>query len=400
MKIILANKFYYPRGGDCIYTMELEKLLIENGHEVAIFSMKHPKNFKSDFTSYFPSEVDYSKRNILGLFKFFIRPIYSREVSRKFQKLLNEFNPDIIHLNNIHSHLSPVLAQIAYSYKIPVIWTMHDYKLACPSSAFLRNNKICTLCIQDKKSVLKFKCHKNSYLISLLAYFESVRWSSKRINQYTSKFIAPSKFLKTILYDIKIPEEKITAMPNFVNFDINKVQLKRDNYIVYLGRLSKEKGIYSLLNVIKELPEFHLKVIGNGPLYKDLKLNLSLNNVEYLGFIEHDIIFNIISKAKFLVIPSEWFDNNPLTVIEALICGTPVLGSKIGGIPEMINSTNGLLFNPFDSVDLKEKIIAINNISFDYECISKEAKEKFSSKKYYDNIFKIYKKIIKDGISK
>ena len=172
-RILVANKFYYPRGGDCIYTMGLVDLLRSQGHDVAIFAMQHPENYQTEWNAYFPSEINFSLG--LGLGKAVLRPFGTGEVKRKFNALLDEFHPDIVHLNNIHTQLSPVIAELAHQRGIKVVWTLHDYKLLCPCYDCLRNgNVVCEDCFVDKTNVLKNKCMKNSLFASYIAYKEAM----------------------------------------------------------------------------------------------------------------------------------------------------------------------------------------------------------------------------------
>ena len=169
MKILLANKFYYRRGGDCVHTLNLEQLLKAHGHEVAVFAMDYPENLETQWSKYFPSEVKFKLGT--GMIEALMRPFGTREVQRKFNALLDDFHPDVVHLNNIHSQLSPVIAEMAHERGIKVVWTLHDYKLLCPRYDCLRNGEtVCESCFADKHKVLEYKCMKNSKVASFLSY--------------------------------------------------------------------------------------------------------------------------------------------------------------------------------------------------------------------------------------
>lgn len=160
MKIVLVNKFYYRRGGDCIYMLNLEHLLKEHGHDVAVFAMGFPENLDTPWKKYFPSEVKFKPGP--GMIEAFMRPFGTSEVKKKFTALLDDFQPDVVHLNNIHSQVSPVITEIAHSRGIRVVWTLHDYKLLCPRYDCLRNGeKVCEACFTDKHKVMEYKCMKN-----------------------------------------------------------------------------------------------------------------------------------------------------------------------------------------------------------------------------------------------
>lgn len=169
MRILLANKFYYTRGGDCICAINLEELLKKNGHEVAIFAMDFPKNLQTPWSKYFPSEIRFKPG--IGMIEAFTRPFGTSEVRRKFNMLLDDFHPDVVHVHNIHSQLSPIIVELAHQRGIKVVWTLHDYKLLCPRYDCLRNGtEVCEECFADKHRVVKYKCMKNSCIASMLAY--------------------------------------------------------------------------------------------------------------------------------------------------------------------------------------------------------------------------------------
>ncbi len=391
MRILIANKFYYNRGGDCVASISLEKLLQEKGHHVAFFSMQHPSNFKSEWSSFFPSFVDFQSNNWNNRYKAAIRIFYSNEVKKKFLLLLEEFKPDIIHLNNIHSQLSPLIGEIAHNKGLKVIWTLHDYKLICPAYSCLNNGNICEKCIENGNTapVISNRCMKNSFLASCLAYAESRFWNRKRLITHTDYFIAPSAFMKRMMIKGDFPENKIKVIPNFINRELLPKLYPKENYFCFIGRLSSEKGLETLIKAANKLP-YQLVIIGGGPLEAKLKAMAS-SNVHFAGVKQWDEIKEIVGKARFCVIPSEWYENNPISAIEAQCLGTPILGANIGGIPETITENqSGLLFKSGNADDLKEKIQLMYQTDFNHELISREAKERFSAEKYYNEIIKIY----------
>jgi glycosyltransferase involved in cell wall biosynthesis len=393
MRILLSNKYYYPRGGDCIYTIELEKLLIEKGHQVAVFSMQHPSNLNSPYAKYFPSEIDFNKKSFNNLVTTILRPFGSIEVHKAFILLIEDFRPDVIHLNNIHTQISPIIARIAHDRKIPVIWTLHDGKLVCPAYLFLSNNEVCEACLDNRWNVIKKRCIKNSFPASILAFFESVFWNRKKLSRLTNVFISPSIFLKGKMVLGGLNPAKVKVVNNFLN--ISKFSLPindKKDYYCYIGRLSSEKGIETLLKAAALLPEYSLKLIGTGPLEDDLKSKNNHTHIEFLGYKNWDELKLILMNSRCMVIPSECYENNPLTVLESLCMGTPVIGSRIGGIPELINPDNGLLFEPKNSVDLQNKISFLWNHpeKFDSSTIANNARKQFNSDTHYKEIIGIY----------
>lgn len=384
MKILLANKFYYRRGGDCIYTLNLEQLLKEKGHEVAIFSMDYPDNLDSKWKAYFPKSMN----KLMA----FTRPFGSNEVKRKFNALLKDFKPDIVHLNNIHTHLSPIIAELAHKKGIKVIWTLHDYKLLCPRYDCLKGGaEICEICFNSNKIPCKTnKCMKGSKLASLIGYKEATTWSKDRLEACTDLFICPSSFMAKKMTQGGFKPNKLIPLCNFIDIvKCQKENYKKEDYYCFIGRLSHEKGVKTLIKAANKLP-YKLKVIGGGPLAEELK-SAANKNIEFVGFKQWNEIKEIVGKARFSVIPSEWYENNPLSVIEAQCLGTPVLGARIGGIPELIKEgINGMCFESKNTEDLKNKIQTMFEINFQYEKIAKAAQEQYNSETYYNNLMKIY----------
>lgn len=390
MKILLANKFYYRRGGDCIYTLHLEQLLKEHGHEVAVFAMDYPENFATDWQRYFPREVKFKPGT--GMLETLIRPFGRGEVRRKFTALLDDFAPDVVHLNNIHTQLSPVIAEIAHKRGIKVVWTIHDMKLLCPRYDCLRNGKtICEECFVDKRAVKKYNCMKNSRLASLIAYKEAVMWNKERLMSCTDVFICPSQFIANKMIAGGFDPQKIKTLSNFI--DIEKCQLDgfaKEDYYCFIGRICDEKGIRDLLEAAKEVDK-KLIIIGEGPLRKELEEKYApYKHINFKGKKNWTEICEIVGKAKFSILPSVVLENNPLTIIESLCLGTPVLGANIGGIPELIDQNNGMVFEPKNIKDLKVHILKMFGKEFDYEAIAKTAQNKYNSEHYYNETCRIY----------
>lgn len=390
MKILLANKFYYRRGGDCIYMLNLEKLLKAHGHEVAVFAMDYPENLDTPWKKYFP-------KNMSKLMAF-TRPFGSHEVKSTFKKLLDDFKPDVVHLNNVHTQLSPVMAELAHQRGIKVVWTLHDYKLLCPRYDCLKNgNTICETCFNgDKKACLDNKCMKGSKLASFIGFKEAIVWNRERLEASTDVFICPSQFMADKMVQGGFSKSKMQTLCNFIDVEKCKfsstdgtddVELlpKKEEYYCFIGRLSHEKGAKTLIEAANQLP-YKLVIIGGGPLMDELK-SVAHTNIEFVGFKQWNDIKQLVGKACFSVIPSEWYENNPLSVIEAQCLGTPVLGANIGGIPELTDYT----FSSGNIADLKTKIEKMWNSKFDYQQIASDSQHRYDAETYYDKLINIYK---------
>ena len=386
MKILLANKFYYRRGGDCIYMLNLEQMLKKHGHEVAVFSMQYPENEPSEWSRYWPKNM----RNIDAL----VRPFGSMQVRKGFARLLDDFQPDVVHLNNIHTQLSPVIAEIAHKRGVKVVWTIHDLKLLCPRYDCLRNGKqLCKECFHDKRGVLRYSCMKNSKAASIIAYLEAKKWNRGYLEEITDTFMCPSQFMADRMKEGGFDQQKIKVLCNFIDIKKCKTEpLGREDYYCFVGRLSHEKGVETLITAARQLP-YHLVVIGGGPLESELRELAKLNDqITFTGQKSWNEIKNIVGCAHFNVLSSEVYENNPLSVIEAQCLGTPVLGARIGGIPELIEEgVSGMTFESGNVEDLKNKIQMMWDTTFDHQAIALQSQEKYDSERYYNELIDIYR---------
>lgn len=417
MKILLCNKFFYRRGGDCIYTIELEQLLRSHGHEVAVFAMHHPDNISSPWSKYFPDEISFHPST--NMWKAFMRPMGTNDVKLKIEALINDFHPDVMHLGNIHSQLSPILAEVAHNHAIRVVWTLHDYKLLCPRYDCLQpNGSICEECfspnrlsIDNNKKIpnpttcLKHRCIKNSLLASFIGWAEMKKWNHDCLTLITDRWICPSNFMLQKMQQGGFPTDKLTHLCNFI--DVAKCQMddygQREDYYCYVGRLSHEKGVRTLINAAARL-QYRLVIIGDGPLKEQLQQQIQQlqchDRILLAGKMDWPQIKQYVGHARMLVIPSEWYENNPLTVLEAQCLGTPVLGADIGGIPELIHPisasstsdlADGELFIPKDIDDLTRKIETLWRHPFDYAQIARRSQRLFSAETYYTHLIELYK---------
>lgn len=376
--------------------MNTQKILEDHGHETAFFSMQYPENISSEYDSFFPEEVSFSGGGISGKVSAVKRLLGRGEVASKFTALLDDFCPDVVHLHNVHSYLSPIVAEIAKSRGVRVVWTLHDYKLICPTYSFLREGKVCELCLTQPTAVVTTKCMKRSLSASLIAYMEAIVWNRERLIRNTDVFICPSHFMAEKMKQGGFPPSKIEVLPNFVSMEqTGDTPVHREKAYCYIGRLSEEKGVRMLLEVASRLP-YKLYVAGTGPLISDLERYFQQENIVYLGQLSKNQVYDLLQKVSFLVVPSICYENNPLSVIESLCMGTPVLGANIGGIPELIQEgRNGFLFEAKNKHSLTETIICFFDSAdqkklVNLEEISRKALINFSSSRYYDDLISIY----------
>lgn len=391
-RVLLVNKFYYPRGGDCIVTLNTEALLRNNGVEAEVFAMKYPENLTARYQTLFASEVSFGG-GMGNMLRAMQRTMGIGDVRSCFEEVLEQFHPNVVHLHNIHSYLSPIVGRIAHERGIRVVWTLHDYKLLCPRYDCLLDGKPCEKCFKGAKhNVLAHKCMKGPLPASAVAWIEALKWNRRQLENNTDIFLCPSEFMAQKMRTGGFNPAKIKVLNNFldpVKYEqyqaIGKTS-QREDYYCYVGRLSPEKGVTDLLETASRLP-YRLVVAGGGPLETELRAKYaSCGNIEFLGMLDAAGVVKVLTGAKLCVIPSQWYENNPLSVVESLCAGTPVAGSDIGGIPELIDSENGVVFQPFDQEAMTTAITTSMTRQWDHQEIAGRALERFASKPHLQRL--------------
>lgn len=392
MKVLIVNKFWYARGGDCVVAMSTANLLRRMGHDVEVFSMQHPSNIECDYNVTFAPQVHFDG-NLVQKVRAMVRAMGDKNVRMAFTTAFERFQPDVVHLHNIHSYLSPVVAQIAHNHGCRVVWTLHDYKLFCPSYCCLLKGATCDSCIEHPMDVVVHRCMKNSLVASIAALLESTKWNTHQLTQCVDAFICPSKFMADKMKQAGFQAEKLNIIHNFMpndKRDTSPVALGRSDYCCYIGRLTPEKDLGTLLDAACRLP-FTLKVAGDGPLHDDLaKKYGSCPNIEFLGRINSHEVNKLLRLARFSVMPSNWWENNPLSIIESLCTGTPVVGMQMGGIPELIDEHNGLLVPAGDPSALAKAMQQAWETHWDYASIARKANTKYDPNAHYNALLTCY----------
>lgn len=407
MKILQVNKFHYPRGGADRYYLDLADSLRKAGHELAFFAMHHPKNLETNWSKYFVSRVSFNENTWKYAWKIPGRILYSLEAKRKFSALLKDFKPDIIHCHNIYHQLSPSILDVAKKAKIPVVMHVHDYSLICPNHSLFTHGEVCQQCQPGKYwPCVKHRCVKNSLPASLLAATE-LYLHQRLLNIYQRNielFISPSEFLKKTLIANKWPENKVRVVSNPFRRNLKPVEVSEsENYFLYFGRLSQEKGIDLAITALSLNPKLNLKIVGRGLAKASLQLlakNLKINDrIEFIDWQEGDELSRLIIQAQAVIIPSRWLENFPLNALESLSLGTPIIAADIGGLPEIVNHQNGIVIKPEDVRALAEAMdkIASGEKTWDREEIKASA-EVFSPDTNLQTILAIYRELIDKSI--
>lgn len=402
MKILFVNKFHYLKGGSEKYYFELANLMKKFGHEVAFFSMENEKNIKTGCKEYFVKSIDLNSGSKLKALDI----IYSKANKKKIEEALEDFKPDIVHLNNFQRQLSASIIEPIKKRNIPIVFTAHDMQSICPASAMLHNGQICEDCINKSYNCcIKKSCIKNSKLKSILGVLEIKYYRKKHIYKQIDCIIAPSEFIKNQLIKGKLQFKKIKTIHNFVISNPIEQTKEDDGYALFFGRLSIEKGILNLIKAMKNIKNGKLYIAGDGPqknaIKKYIEENKMVDRVKLLGYLKQEDIRKYIQKSKFVVVPSIWYENCPYSILETMEIGKPIIGSRIGGIPELIEENkNGYLYDYNNVEQLTEcmkKLYENNDIVLEQSKNSKEIYEKkYCEKVYYNELMSVYEDVIKE----
>ncbi len=372
MRILLANTFHYYRGGASVYVLKLAELLKSHGHEVFHFAMQHPQSLPCPETvEYWPPNIEYpellKKKTPANVKRVLSTAIHNKAAEEGIRRLIDEKGPfDIAHLNNIMHHLTPSILYPLKEAGIPVIWTLHDYSLICPNTNFINNRtgKLCNKCIPGGLSFLNAplsRCKKSSFAASSMAIIEAWALRHRKITEMVDVFISPSTFLIDRFDEAGFDRRRFVTLRNFAESAKETPSDVRSGAL-YAGRLSPEKGVHLLIDAWRAMGETKkLKIAGSGPDEETLRQRAEgMSNVEFLGFVNPQELREIRRRSVFTIVPSICWENLPYSVMESLADGIPVLGSRIGGIPEMIDDRiNGLLFEPGNSEDLRDKALEL-----------------------------------------
>jgi glycosyltransferase involved in cell wall biosynthesis len=386
MKILLIHNYYRHSGGeDGVFRAE-HNILQHNGNTVNVFEKEND--------------------SIKGVNKLFLplHAIWSRNSQKELRALLLKNKPDIAHFHNTFLLISPAAYYTCQDMNIPVVQTLHNYRLLCPAATLYRKNSVCEKCISRTPPYpgIVHGCWRGSRLLSAIpALMLTVHNILKTWHKQVDVYIALTEFAKRKFVEGGLPEAKILVKPNFVYPDPGAGN-GEGNYALFVGRLSEEKGVKTLIQSWEFLPQFTLKIAGDGPFYNELKLYIAnhfISSIELLGSQDHQSILSLIKGARFLVFPSEWYEGFPMTIAEAFACGVPVIASRLGAMEEIIkDGRTGLHFNPGDPEDLAAKVEwAWSNPERMREMGNEARREyelKYTAEKNYEMLMEIYRKAI------
>lgn len=425
MKILLVNKFHYRKGGAETYYLTVGSELERMGHEVAYFSMKHPNNLPCKWDKYFVTQREYNDvKNPLSAVRDGIALIYSPEAKRNFQALCEEFRPDVVHLNNVHRQITLSILDAPYlkEHHVPVFYTAHDYVTICPGYLMLDGEgRVCDACLEDGKyrHCIENRCVKGSRAKSALAALEASFNRSHHSNERIDRVIAPSRFMRSKLIEGGWPEGKVLALQNFADDAIlarasgvaGDVTDRESPYLLFFGRLSAEKGVDVLLRAFDaaapSLPrDMRLIVVGDGPdaaEFRELAASLdSASRIEFAGYQTGDALQTYVERTSLAIASSRCRENMPYSIVEAFAAGTPVVGTRIGGIPELVaDGVTGFTCEPGDVATMADAMVRGAEAFLDapvyvrmQESCRAYVRENCSRDKFMDQLVELYEEAV------
>jgi glycosyltransferase involved in cell wall biosynthesis len=405
MRVVLSNNYYSLRGGAERVFFDEMNLLARRGIEVIPYSQGWPDNEDTDYAQWFlPGEnystlagAPWSKKVRQG-----VRIVYSSVQRKRFDLFLNQFQPDLLHAHNIDRGLTLSTIDAARARQIPCVRTLHDLKMVCPSYLMQDHGAICQKCLDGKYwRCVGHRCHKNSFAASLVVTAEAYFSRLSGAYGWVSRLIAPSRFVLDKHVQGGVPQEKLAYLPNGVDPTQYAPNADVGAYVLYVGRLSQEKGIPTLLRSL-QATGIPLRVAGTGPAeetYRGLVVKEGFPDIEFCGHCAGGELTGLYQNASFVVLPSECYENAPMSVLEAFAHGKPVLGSHCGGIPELVlDGITGLLFEAGSVEDLREKLVWMWNHRTQVVQMGKRARKRvereFCMERHINGLLEIYRSVL------
>lgn len=358
MKVLMANNYFYLRGGCERVMFNDMQALTSQGIEVIPFSAADEANVQTPYSPYFAPGADIRATSPLKRIGAAVDAIHCRRTTEAFAKLLDETQPDIVHCHNVYGRLSTAILAVAKKRNVPVVLTVHDYKVVCPAYLMLRNGKPCSACLDGGYYRCAVnRCHKGQGAASLVYAIEA--YYAKLSGNYgsVSAFLAPSRFIADLLRQSGIHDDRVIYHANCVEPEDYQPSYE-GTYVLSVGRLSHEKGLPTLIQAMmgSKIP---MRVAGTGPLEPELRQMAEQDggSIVLEGHCGGEKLAELYRNAAFVVVPSEWYENAPMSILESFAYGKPVIGTRIGGIPELINEgEHGYLVDPEAPAQLRSTI--------------------------------------------
>ncbi len=392
-----SNNYYIPGGAEK-YFFELGNLLEQHGHKVIPFCGASDRNIESEYARYFPPAVDTANLALTDVFRF----IYSRDARRYITRAIEETHPDIAHLHIYHGKLTGAILKPLSDRGIPIVQTLHDYKQLCPVYSCVRHGEVCEAC-EGKHywKALAYRCNRGSVARSAVSCVESYVARMLGAVDKIDHFICVSHFMAGKMRDIGVAATDITTVHNFVDCERLQPASETGRYVLYFGRLDATKGLFTLLDAMRMNPDLNCIVAGSGPEREALgryAAEHNICNVEFPGFVSGAALAELVSSAACTVLPSEGFENCPMSVLESLAHACPVVGTRIGGIPELItDGDDGYIVEPGATEALADALRKLAGNPQQARHMGQAGREKmardFSPQRHYAQIRAVYEKL-------
>jgi glycosyltransferase involved in cell wall biosynthesis len=397
-------------GGPERYLFNIKDVLEREGHEVIPFSIKNKRNVPTEFEKYFLDGVDdeayfaHVKKNLRNILSSFCRMFYSFEAKKKFKQLLTDTKPDLVYVLQYHNKISPSFIPVAKKRKIPVVHRISDFQYMCPNALFYNEKKgICEDCLTGEKwHCVKYRCVANSPVYSFIRLAAQQYHALLGITKKIDAFVVPASFTLNKLRQYGIPNEKLHHIPTFFNLEKEPDNVAYKPFILYIGRISKEKGMMTLINAFIDTP-YNLKIIGfSSDGYEEYLKNYlhdKKHAVEFLGKMDFADMAPYLSTCLCTILPSEWYDNFPNVILESFAYKKPVIATNIGSLPELVkNNETGFTFEYASVRSLQEKIKFIFERPLEAERMGENAYRElvrsYSPQAHYAQLIRLFNSLI------
>ena len=400
MHVVMVNNYLYVRGGSERVMFEEAETLDREGIRVSYFGQQRDENPPLPHNDLFPAYVDPFTLSSVGKLAHVPRIVYNAEVKRRFAQFIDRVQPNLIHGHNIYGGLTTAICDVAHQRGIPMVLTLHDYKLLCPSYSMLNRGEVCQRCRQGRfYNCATQGCHKGNRLYSLIYTVESYanRWLQRY--QHVKRLICPSRFMAGLVGNSWLRHPHLDVIPNAVDPRRLPAEPNPGDYLLYVGRLSPEKGLLTLLEAVSRLKGVPLQIVGDGPMRRQLdeavwQLRCE-DRITFRGYLQGEELSDAYRNAAALVLPSDCYENAPMSVLEAMACGKPVVGSRIGGIPEMVShEETGLLFPAGDADTLSDHLQTLWTDSMKRMVMGKRGRarveEQYSLERHRERLIETY----------
>lgn len=399
MRILNAGQNYRISGGSDRYMLDLEVLLNSKGHQVVPFAAQHPDNIPTPWSEYFPERNNFDHPKMGDLIGY----VYSNSARRQIKRLLKVEKFDLAHLHIYYGQLTGAILGSLAEEGIPIVQTLHEFKLVCPVYTMDLNGNFCRLCQNGKfnRCVIN-RCNRGSVARSALSTIESYvsKWLGgwEKIN----RFVCVSNFQRELISSMGVSADRLTTVHNFIAPHRYRKAVGSGDYVLYFGRLERIKGVFTLLNAAKKLPHIPFIIAGDGNAASDVRRTIELQklpNVKAIGFQHGDTLDELIAGCRFSVLPTEWSETFGLTVLETFMKGRPVIASKMGGIQEIINDgVDGKFFAAGNAQNLAAEISNLWEHVDDCRemglCGQRKAMTEFDPETHYCRLNEVYQQVL------